>query len=152
MATEIERKFIVDNTEFKAMAESSTRITQGYLSALIDATVRVRTRGDRGYLTVKGRNQGAVRSEWEYEIPVDDARQMLKLSQTPLLDKTRYIVPFGGHRWEIDEFHGALAGLILAEVELPAADTEVELPPFVGTEVTHDPRYYNSTLAASLTK
>ncbi len=147
MATEIERKFLVDDMSFKAMAVSSSHITQGYLSPNKEATVRVRVRDDRGYLTVKGPNQGAMRSEWEYEIPVSDARQMLALTRTRLLDKTRYIVPFEGRNWEVDVFHGELAGLILAEVELPAADAKVALPPFVGPEVTGDPRYYNSTLA-----
>lgn len=147
MAIEIERKFMVDDMSFKAVAVSSSRITQGYLSPSKEATVRVRIRDEHGYLTVKGPNDGAVRSEWEYEIPIADARQMLSLSRTRLLDKTRYIVPFEGHRWEVDEFHGELAGLVLAEVELPSVDTQVSLPPFVGHEVTGDSRYYNSTLA-----
>ncbi|MDE6321598.1 MAG: CYTH domain-containing protein, partial [Muribaculaceae bacterium] len=138
MATEIERKFMVEDMSFKDMAVSSSRITQGYLSPDKEATVRVRTRDDHGYLTVKGPNKGAVRSEWEYEIPIDDAIQMLSLSRTRVLDKTRYIVPYDGHNWEVDEFHGALEGLILAEIELPSEDTEVSLPPFVGREVTGD--------------
>ncbi|MDE6309447.1 MAG: CYTH domain-containing protein [Muribaculaceae bacterium] len=147
MATEIERKFMVEDMSFKDMAVSSSRITQGYLSPDKEATVRVRTRDDHGYLTVKGPNKGAVRSEWEYEIPIDDAIQMLSLSRTRVLDKTRYIVPYDGHNWEVDEFHGALEGLILAEIELPSEDTEVSLPPFVGREVTGDTAYYNSALA-----
>lgn len=147
MATEIERKFIVVNQSYKSMALSSSRIAQGYLSADKEATVRVRVRDNRGYLTVKGENHGASRHEWEYEIPYDDARAMLELSRTRVIDKTRYIVPWEGWNWEVDVFHGDLDGLVLAEVELPTADAEVALPPFIGVEVTHDPRYYNSALA-----
>jgi len=133
------------------MVHSQVRIVQGYLSTRKEATVRVRVvRSDgteRGYLTVKGVNRGAVRGEWEYEIPAADAHQLLELSQSRIIDKTRYIVPYAGMTWEVDEFGGDLAGLVLAEVEMPTADTVVELPPFAGDEVTGDARYYNSTLA-----
>lgn len=110
--------------------------------------MRVRICDDRGYITIKGVNHGAERKEWEYEVPVGDARDMLALSQTRVIDKTRYIVPFAGRDWEVDVFNGDLAPLVIAEVELPSADAAVELPPFVGEEVTGDPRYYNSSLAS----
>lgn len=150
MAVEIERKFLVDDLAAAlASAVKSERIVQGYLSANVDATVRVRLRGEKGFLTVKSRNNGAVRSEWEYEIPSEDAEQLLKLSQTAVIDKVRHIVPFGGFTWEVDVFSQP-TNLVLAEVELPSADTEPLLPPWLGREVTHDPRYFNSTLASSL--
>ncbi len=151
MATEIERKFRVINDSYRGMVHSQVRIVQGYLSTQKEATVRVRLiesdGNERGYLTVKGVNRGAVRGEWEYEIPAADARQLLELSRSRIIDKMRYIVPYAGMTWEVDEFGGDHAGLVLAEVELPTADTAVELPPFVGDEVTGDAHYYNSTLA-----
>jgi len=147
MAREIERKFLVaDSAGAIAGAVSCGRIAQGYLSAAPEATVRVRVRDGRGYLTVKSPNRGAVRGEWEYEIPEADARELLELSQTGVIDKVRYIVPFGGRRWEVDVFERP-AGVVLAEVELPSEDAPVELPPWVGREVTGDPQYYNSSLA-----
>lgn len=149
MATEIERKFTVIDQSYREMAVRSSHIQQGYLSAKKEATVRVRIRDHRGYITVKGVNHGAERKEWEYEVPLDDAREMLGLSQTRVIDKTRYVVPFGGRDWEVDEFGGDLAPLVVAEVELPSVDAEVELPPFVGEEVTGDLRYYNSSLAST---
>lgn len=130
MAKEIERKFLVNDSSYRAMAVSATDIEQGYLSRRIDATVRVRLRGDKAYLTVKGRNDGVVRDEWEYPVPPEDAREMLaRCCEPPVLSKTRYVVDFGGFSWEIDEFHGALEGLVLAEVELPEADTAFTIRP-----------------------
>lgn len=150
MAIEIERKFLVaDPAAAFAAANAAERIAQGYLSADAAATVRVRLRGNRGYLTVKSPNRGAERGEWEYEIPAADASQLLELSRTPVIDKTRWLVSAGGRVWEVDEFHGSLQGLVLAEVELAAAGDAVELPAWVGREVTGDARYYNSTLAAT---
>ncbi len=148
MALEIERKFLVRNDSYLAMATSSNALMQGYLSCEPERTVRVRVRDDRGYLTVKGLNTGAVRPEWEYEIPVTDARQMLELPGTQTLSKTRYLVPWEGKVWEVDAFHGRLEGLVLAEVELSSVTEPISLPPFVGEEVTGDSRYYNSVLAA----
>lgn len=149
MAVEIERKFLIaDLRAAIAAATRSERIVQGYLSANPDATVRVRLKGERGYLTVKSRNSGAVRGEWEYEIPGADARELLALSQTPVIDKVRYFVSHGPLTWEVDVFSSP-AGLAVAEVELPAADAELELPAWVGAEVTGDPRYYNSTISQS---
>lgn len=150
MAKEIERKFLVNGHDYRRLADNATRIRQAYLSTAVDATVRVRIAGNRAMLTVKGRNHGAVRDEWEYTIPVADAEQMLeRCAQTPVIDKTRYRLG----PWEIDEFHGRHEGLVMAEIELPAPDAP--LPPLpagtppgmIGREVTGDPAYYNSTLA-----
>ena len=139
MAKEIERKFLVTNDSYRHMATSSSHIEQGYLSRDPEATVRVRVRDDRAFLTVKGRNHGMVRDEWEYPIPVGDARIMLRrCARGSILQKRRYLVPFEGFTWEVDEFGGDHAGLVVAEVELPSADTVAPLPPFVGEEVTGD--------------
>lgn len=149
MAKEIERKFLVKDKSYVQMASRRVEMRQTYLSDRAEATVRVRVGGDRAWLTVKGRNTGAVRDEWEFEIPVEDAVEMAgRLTGGWAIDKTRYVVPFGGYTWEVDEFHGRHEGLTLAEVELPRAEAEVELPPFVGEEVTGDPQYYNSVLAS----
>ena len=146
MGLEIERKFLVTATAYKALAPG-VLTRQGYLSSTGDRTVRVRIAGDRGFLTVKGRSQGLSRSEFEYAIPVEDAAAMLDLCEKPLIEKTRYRIPFGAHTWEVDEFHGANAGLVVAEVELASADEEPALPPWVGPEVSRDARYYNVNLA-----
>ena len=148
MAKEIERKFLVKNTSFVEMASDVVRIRQAYLSRRPESTVRVRLWGDRAFLTVKGVTNGVTRDEWEYAIPVADACDMIaRLADGSVIDKTRYIVGYAGLVWEIDEFHGAHSGLIVAEVELHSEDQMVELPPFIGAEVTGDPRYYNSNLA-----
>lgn len=147
MAKEIERKFLVTDNSYRAMASAERHIVQGYLSRDPRATVRVRIADGRAWLTVKGRNDGAVRDEWEYEIPMSDARDMLgRCAMGRVIEKTRYIVDYGGRRWEVDEFGGELSGLTVAEIELDSADEQPELPPFVGDEVTGDPRYYNSAL------
>ncbi|MCM1483393.1 MAG: CYTH domain-containing protein [Muribaculaceae bacterium] len=146
MAKEIERKFLVRDLSFLEQASCSFDIRQGYLSVNPEATVRVRTKGERGFLTVKGITQGASRHEWEYEIPLSDAEEMLRLCPPDkVLEKTRFIVG----RWEVDMFHGRLDGLILAEIELRSEDEPVTLPSFIGEEVTGDSRYYNSVLAIS---
>lgn len=149
MGRETERKFLVTSTVYRNMATSRTEIRQGYLNRDPERTVRIRTRGDKGYITVKGLTSGFTRQEFEYEIPFQDASEMMGLCIPPLLEKTRYEVPYGGHVWEVDEFGGNLTGLTVAEVELPSEDTPVELPPFAGQEVTGDPRYYNSNLSAA---
>lgn len=147
MALEIERKFLVaDVAAAIAGATSASEIAQGYLNPDPEATVRVRVRGQRGFLTVKSKNRGIERNEWEYEIPADDARRMLQLSRTPVISKVRHLVPYGGLTWEVDVFSNP-RGLVLAEVELPSADYEVLLPPWVGREVSGDPAYFNSNLA-----
>lgn len=151
MATEIERKFLVaEPAKAFAAAGSASRLAQGYLSARAEATVRVRLRDGRGYLTVKSPNRGAERGEWEYEIPAEDAGELLQMSETAVIDKTRHLVEFGGHTWEIDEFHGPLAGLVLAEVELTDPNEEIALPPWLGEEVTGNPQFYNSALALKI--
>lgn len=150
MAKEIERKFLVDNDSFIPLASSHSHIRQAYISTDPDATVRLRIRDTEAWLTIKGRNTGAVRDEWEFQIPVAEAAEMAeRLCGGFAIDKTRYIVDFEGWKWEIDLFHGRHAGLILAEVEMLSADANPPIPPFVGREVTGDPRYYNSTLSLS---
>lgn len=121
MAKEIERKFLVTDDSYRDMSARSVEVMQGYLSTRKEATVRVRIWGDCGYLTVKGANAGAVRDEWEYAVPVADAREMLeRLASGTVIAKTRHIVEYGGRTWEVDEFHGSLSGLVVAEVELPS--------------------------------
>lgn len=147
MAKEIERKFLVKDNTYKALSTGSCVMAQGYLSTDIDATVRIRVSGDKAWITVKSRNRGAVRDEWEYAIPVADARQMLIICKGKVIEKTRYYVPSGDLTWEVDEYHGVHDGLVVAEIELTSADHPVTLPPFIGKEVTGDSRYYNSTLS-----
>ena len=146
MGLEIERKFLVTGTAWRVLA-AGVLTRQGYLSSAAERTVRVRIAGDQGFLTVKGKSRGLSRAEFEYAIPVEDAAAMLDgLCEKPLIEKTRYLVPFGAHTWEVDEFHGANAGLVVAEVELASADDEPALPPWVGREVSLDPRYFNTNL------
>ncbi len=149
MAKEVERKFLVTDNSYKTMSAESYNIAQGYLSRKPEATVRVRTKGAKGFLTVKGKNSGCERNEWEYEIPLSDASEMLNLCEAPIIEKTRYIVNFSGKRWEIDEFHGFLTGLTIAEIELTDSSDSFSLPPFIGEEVTDNPAYYNSNLTTS---
>lgn len=152
MGKEIERKFLVRSNAYRTLATESHTIRQGYLSVNPDATVRVRILDDRAFLTVKSRNKGAERGEWEYEIPLADGRELLALcTGSAILEKVRYIVPARPDclRWEVDEFGGAKAGLVVAEIELPDAATPFEIPDFIGREVTGQPEYYNSSLASS---
>lgn len=147
MAKEIERKFLVKNSTFRELSTTATRIKQGYLSRLPEATVRVRIAGNRAFLTVKGKNHGCVRDEWEYAVPVADAEAMLdRCAQGSVISKTRYIVPDGAYNWEVDEFHGSHEGLVVAEIELPHAEATFNRPDFIGEEVTGNPAYYNSNL------
>ena len=148
MAKEIERKYLVVDDAWRSRAVG-TVFRQGYLSTVKERTVRVRVAGDRGYLTIKGITVGAVRSEFEYEIPRADADQMLdELCEQPLIEKTRYEIEAGELTWEIDEFAGVNEGLIVAEVELEDEAQEIALPDWVGIEVSHDPRYFNANLIA----
>jgi len=146
MATEIERKFLVQGTQWRN--EAGTRIKQGYLNRDKARTVRVRVRGDQAFLTVKGLTQGASRAEFEYEIPLADAEELLKLSDGPLIEKTRYVVVHDGSKWEVDEFQGDNSDLVVAEIELQSKDEQFSRPPWLGREVTDDNRYYNSSLAS----
>ncbi|MCM1490559.1 MAG: CYTH domain-containing protein [Muribaculum sp.] len=146
MAVEIEYKYLVKNDNYKVMASGSVRIRQGYLNREPERTVRIRIKGKKGYITVKGKNSGAKRLEFEYEIPEADAVSILSLCTPPILDKTRYLVPFEGHIWEVDEFHGERQGLVTAEIELQSESEPYSLPGFIGENVTDNPRYYNSNL------
>lgn len=147
MAKEIERKFIVNDPCYKAMATVSHHIVQGYLSRRPEATVRIRVKDQDAFVTIKGITRGATRDEWEYSIPSGDAIDMLeRCSEGNVIEKTRYIVPWEGFEWEVDCFHGTLEGLVVAEIELESEDVEFPLPPFVSREVTDDPRYFNSSL------
>ena len=149
MAKEIERKFLVTADDWRAGARGVS-YRQGYLSAGADAgcTVRARVAGERAWLTIKGPSVKGGRDEYEYPIPVADAEEMLeRLRSGGLIEKIRYRVPHAGRTWEVDEFSGENAPLIVAEVELESIDAEVSLPPWVGLEVTYDPRYTNGALA-----
>ena len=147
MAQEIEKKFLVAG-EFKESAKKATRITQGYLSSVPERTVRVRVTGEKGYITVKGigNDSGASRFEWEKEIPVEDVRDLLKICESGVIDKTRYLVDCDGHTFEVDEFYGDNEGLVVAEVELSDENEAFTRPSWLGEEVTGDKKYYNSML------
>lgn len=148
MSQEIERKFLVKDSSYKDMAVSSSRIIQGYICSERGRTVRVRIRDNKGFLTIKGASadNGLSRYEWEHEISVDEARELMKLCQPGMIDKTRYLVKFGKHIFEVDEFYGENEGLVVAEVELATVDEKHEVPPFLGEEVTGQVKYYNSFL------
>ena len=147
MALEIERKFLVEG-EFKSLATSHSRIVQGYICSGHGRTVRVRLRGDKGYLTIKGPSidGGLARYEFEKEITKDEALSLLRLCEPGIIDKVRWLVPAGSHTVEVDEFFGDNAGLVMAEIELRSADEPYERPAFLGREVTGDPRFYNGSL------
>jgi adenylate cyclase len=144
MPVEIERKFLVASESWRGH-DPGQRYCQGYLSKG-DVTVRVRRAGPRAFLTIKGSGEGMVRPEFEYEIPVEEAEEMFKLCRLPLIEKTRHRVLHEGILWEVDEFAGENAGLVLAEVELEHPDQLLALPEWVGEEVTSDQRYRNSRL------
>ena len=147
MANEVERKFLVKG-EFAPFAHKKTRIIQGYLSSVPERTVRVRVKGDKGFITIKGIGtvSGASRYEWEKEIPVSEAEELLKICEPGVIDKCRYQITTGAHTFEVDEFYGENQGLVVAEVELAAEDEPFEKPAWLGEEVTGDVRYYNSML------
>lgn len=147
MAQEIERKFLVTG-EFKSQAYAQSRIVQGYISSARGRTVRVRIRDGKGYLTIKGASNasGTSRYEWEHELPLAEAQELMKLCEPGVIDKTRYLVRSGVHTFEVDEFYGENAGLIVAEVELASEEEAFVKPCFIGREVTGDVRYYNSQL------
>lgn len=146
MGVEIERKFKVK--EHFRPTGVGIEMAQGYLSRDPRRTVRIRIAGIQGFLTIKGETCGATRSEYEYEIPAEEARELLALCDTPLVEKTRYVEMFCGKRWEVDIFHGANEGLRVAEIELAAEAEEFALPEWVGDEVTGERRYYNAALIA----
>lgn len=147
MGVEIERKFLVRNRDWFARIYSSARIRQGYLVNEREVSVRVRSIGNEAWLTIKGSARGLSRPEFEYQIPRSDAEQMLaSLCQRPLIEKTRYWLHHGQHTWEIDVFEGDNAGLVVAEVELSDPAEDVDLPAWVGKDVSDDPRYLNASL------
>ena len=146
MAKEIERKFLVKSDEWRALADG-VLYRQGYLNSVKERTVRIRTVGDKAFLTIKGITIGATRVEYEYEIPTSDCNAMLDgLAEKPIIEKKRYKIKFSGLTWEVDEFFGENAGLIVAEVELTSEHQTFEKPSWIGEEVTSDTRYFNSNL------
>ena len=146
MGVEIERKFLVSGDAWRTLGEP-VLLRQGYLSADPERTVRVRIEGEQGVLTIKSKNEGASRGEWEYPIPLADAEELLdRLCERPLVEKYRRRIVVKGFTWEVDEFLGENAGLVVAEIELPAEDTVFDLPDWIGKEVTGERRYYNSSL------
>lgn len=151
MSVEIERKFLVVGDGWQNAAGPGQRLWQAYVAQEEHASVRVRLAVDRAWLTLKSARSGIMRDEFEYEISLSDARDMLaKLCPGPVIEKTRYRVPHAGRIWEVDVFAGTAAGLVLAEVELASADEFLDLPAWAGTEVTGDPRFRNSMLAHNL--
>ncbi|PQL90127.1 CYTH domain-containing protein [Apibacter sp. wkB309] len=147
MGQEIERKYLITG-EFKSKAIKSLQIKQGYLSSIPERTVRVRIQDDQGFLTIKGSNKknSISRFEWEKEITKEEANELIQLCEVGIIDKIRYIVPFGDKIIEVDEFYGENEGLILAEIELDDENENIEKPNWLGKEVTDDPKYYNSVL------
>lgn len=148
---EIERKFLVSENLWNNLEkEQGKHIRQGYFTANEQFSVRVRTKGEKAFLTIKGTRKGISRDEFEYEIPYSDAVFMLNQYTQPFLEKTRYEVEFGGKKWEIDEFHGKLSPLILAEVELNSENEIIELPEWITEEVSTNPDYFNSNIIKRL--
>jgi adenylate cyclase len=148
MSVEIERKFLIVDDAWREAAHGAQHLRQGYLNNESLCSVRVRTSAERGWLNIKSATIGAQRQEFEYEIPLEDAHRMLDtLCRKPLIEKVRYLVDAGGHTWEIDVFEGDNAGLIVAEIELDHPDETFDRPGWLGEEVTHDVRYYNTSLS-----
>ena len=148
MAEEIERKFLVKSNVFKAESFENTKIVQGFLSTVPERTVRVRIKGDKGFITVKGisNESGTSRYEWEKEISIGDATDLLKISEPGVIEKTRFHVKFGNHIFEVDEFYGDNDGLVVAEIELDSEDQSFLKPAWLGEEVTGQVKYFNSML------
>jgi adenylate cyclase len=147
MPVEIERKFLLKNDNWRAQAEQSTRIRQGYLGALAKASVRIRVEGDHANINIKSAELSMRRMEYEYSIPLEEANEMLdRLCEHTQIDKLRHIVKYGKHVWEIDEFFGDNAGLVVAEIELGNEIEKFDMPGWAGEDVTEDPRYYNVNL------
>ena len=146
---EIERKFLVQSQEYRKQAVSSIKITQGFLNTDPERTVRIRIQGEHGYLTIKGisNTSGTMRQEWEFEIELDPAKEILGLCEATTIEKIRYLVNCGSHMFEVDEFQGVNEGLVIAEVELESEDEEYSRPSWLGQEVTGDIKYYNAQLS-----
>ena len=146
MGTEIERKFLVQNNDWKKSVVG-VEYKQGYIHISVDKTVRVRIEGSKAFLNIKGKKEGFSRKEFEYEIPIKDAEELLfDLIENPLITKKRYTIPYQGFQWQVDEFSGDNEGLVVAEIELPSENTKFDIPEWIGVEVTEDPRYYNAQL------
>jgi adenylate cyclase len=148
MGIEIERKFLLASDAWRAQATESADLVQGYLMRGDGSAIRVRVKGDKAKLNIKHTVDGINRLEYEYDIPLDDAQEILqRVALRPLIEKTRHLVRVGEHVWEIDEFHGENAGLVMAEIELGSDDEAFQRPDWIGQEVSDDPRYYNSNLS-----
>jgi adenylate cyclase len=146
MPREIERKFLLKNDDWRPQVRESQRMSQGYLASSGRSSVRVRVAGERAWLNIKSGGLVASRQEFEYPVPVEDARELLALAEGSLIEKTRHLVEHGGMTWEIDEFHGENSGLVVAELELDREDQPFTRPPWLGAEVTELRRYYNVCL------
>lgn len=148
MAQEIERKFLVKSDDFKKESFKKSKIVQGFLSTVPERTVRIRIKDNQGFITVKGigNKSGTSRYEWEKEIPVKDAIDLLEISEPGVIDKTRFNVKYGSHIFEVDEFYGENEGLIVAEIELSSEDEDFVKPTWLGNEVTGEVKYYNTML------
>lgn len=148
MSQEIERKFLVIG-EYKSLAKESCRIAQGYLSSVPERTVRIRIKGEKGFITIKGKSNasGLSRYEWEKEIPLAEAQELLALCESGIIDKTRYLVEFENHTFEVDEFHRENEGLVMAEIELEQETSPFAKPDWLGEELSGDVRYYNAYLS-----
>jgi adenylate cyclase len=148
MPQEIERKYLVKG-DFRSQQGDNIRIVQGFLSTDPRRTVRIRIQGGKGFLNIKGltSESGLSRYEWEKEIPLDDAKELLRLCEPGIIEKTRYLIRYGSHIFEVDEFHGENEGLVVAEIELKTEDEEFEKPEWLGKEITGDLRYYNAMLS-----
>lgn len=147
MATEIERKFLLKDSSWKEIANKGTQYTQGYLVGSKTASVRVRIQGERSFINIKSATIGITRQEFEYEVPIDEAKEMLEtLCEKPLIDKIRYLIKVGSHVWEVDVFSGYNEGLVVAEIELQHKDESFKKPDWLGKEVSDDERYYNVCL------
>ncbi len=146
MGVEIERKFLLAGEGWRGLGQP-VLLRQGYLSTNPERTVRVRVEGDGATMTIKSKSVGATRGEWEYPLPLADANELLdRVCEQPIIEKYRSRIVVGGHTWEVDEFLGVNQGLLFAEIELASEDEEFEKPDWIGAEVTHDKRYFNSSL------
>ena len=146
MAIEIERKYLLKNEDWRKEVESKSIIKQGYLNSNPERTVRIRITNNKGFLTIKSKNEGSKRKEFEYEIPLEEAQDLILLCEQPIIEKTRYLVPINNHTWEIDVFEGINKGLEVAEIELSQENESFEIPNWIGKEVTEEIKYYNSQL------
>lgn len=148
MPVEIERKYLLKNDDWRSLVTKQKKIVQGYLSDDPSRVVRVRVSGDQGIVTIKGKTEGVSRAEYEYNIPVEEALELVKMCKQHIIEKTRYIVDSNQHTWEIDVFEGKNEGLQIAEVELRDENEKVTLPDWIGEEVSNDSRYYNASLVS----